>query len=160
MTDSKKTTNDIAPLFGVQAQTIRRWTEAYSDFLSEGANPPKGDTRLFDDDDIGIFALIAEMNRINEPKRNIIAALRAGERGTLPEATKDVAQTDSKYKLLVQIESLREDLEATQKARIEAEALLARSESENQTLKDEIKALTERALRAEIELEKLQKKED
>jgi len=76
------TMKQLSEAFGKNPNTIRRWSAEFADFLSEGANPEKGQDRIYDDDDAAVLALVAEMrkNRNNKPD-DIKNALLDGRRG-------------------------------------------------------------------------------
>ena len=50
--------SDVAKIFGVDRDTIKRWCLEFADYLSPVATPPKGQTRFFDDSDIRVLAVI------------------------------------------------------------------------------------------------------
>jgi len=78
------TVTGLSNALGVTPATIRRWSGEFSDYLSRHASPPRGETRVFSDDDAAVLALVAEMRRVNIDLETITAALAAGERGHWP----------------------------------------------------------------------------
>lgn len=50
--------SDVARLFGVDRDIIKKWCHEFSDYLSSAATPPKGQTRLFGESDVRVLALI------------------------------------------------------------------------------------------------------
>lgn len=77
-------TPELCALFGVSRQTIVNWSKRYAAFLSDAARPPKGRHLQFDDSDLTVLALVAEMSRIRTPEADIRASLANGVRGELP----------------------------------------------------------------------------
>lgn len=53
-----KQVSDVARLFDVDRDTIKKWCHEFSDYLSSAATPPKGQTRVFDESDVRVLALI------------------------------------------------------------------------------------------------------
>ncbi len=79
-------TSDLAKTFSVNPMTVRNWTIQYADHLSDDANPAKGTTRAFTDEDVKILSLVAELRK-HKNSEAIHARLRNGERGTFPLLT-------------------------------------------------------------------------
>ena len=73
-----------ATLFTVAHETIRKWAVEFEKELSPTANPGDGRQRVFVDDDLAIFALIAEMKQQGKLYSDIHAALANGQRGNAP----------------------------------------------------------------------------
>lgn len=65
---------------GVSGTTIRGWTREYADYLSPSANPPAGQARQFDEDDLAVFATIATLRDQLVTTAEIRGALDAGRR--------------------------------------------------------------------------------
>lgn len=49
---------DLATAFGVDPNTIRQWCKRYAAYLSDGAKPPSGGTRLFSSRDFGVLSYV------------------------------------------------------------------------------------------------------
>lgn len=49
---------DLATAFGVDANTIRQWCKRYAAYLSDGAKPPVGGTRLFSSRDFAVLSYV------------------------------------------------------------------------------------------------------
>ena len=79
----------VADLFDVSTETIRRWAMEFEDYLSSNANPDSGQTRIFMEEDLQVFALIAETKDRGGTYDDAHARLRAGERGIVPEEPLD-----------------------------------------------------------------------
>ena len=85
-------TSEIARAANVKPNTIRYWARDYADFLSAGANPQKGDTRIFTNEDAAVFMLIASMRNDNANAEMIADSLAAGDRGQWPPESGQAAQ--------------------------------------------------------------------
>ena len=77
-------TKHVELLYGVSHETVRRWTDEFSEYLSHNANPGKGRHRNFDDDDMRVLALIADYKKRGVLFEEIHAALKNGQRGNGP----------------------------------------------------------------------------
>src|SRR5262245_17477179 len=53
-----RSVSDIARLFKVDRNTVKKWCDEFSPYLSAIANPPKGETRYFSDADLQVLAVI------------------------------------------------------------------------------------------------------
>lgn len=76
---------EIQTLFNVSSDTVRVWSEEFSAYLSPLATPGTGKHRVFNDDDLKVFALVSEMRGQNLSYEEIHASLQNGERGDLPQ---------------------------------------------------------------------------
>jgi len=79
-----ETVKDIAVRFNISRETVRIWAKEFASYLSPTANPSKGNQRNFDDEDLSVFALIAEMKGQGNTFEDIHASLQAGQRGHVP----------------------------------------------------------------------------
>lgn len=118
-------TTSAAKILGVSAQTIRRWTDEFADYLSGAALPDSGKNRRYTEDDLAVFALVNGMKDLGYTFEDIHASLAAGQRGQV-ELDKQIEQSSNKLELL-QMELSRA------KARIEE---LERAEIERDIYKD------------------------
>ncbi len=50
----------ISQLFQVDKNTVKKWNYLFSEFLSQSANPPKGQQRAYTPTDIRVFALVCD----------------------------------------------------------------------------------------------------
>lgn len=130
----------LASLFQVNEQTIRRWSDEFGKYLSIHATPAKGKPRQFTDDDLPVLALIASMKTTKAEYRDIHAALENGQRGEVPENINAIIPSPDRSAL--QIAQLNEVLQQTRDELIRVQTRL---ETE-----------TERADRAENQLKELQ----
>lgn len=48
----------IQAMFNISPASVRNWANDFSEYFSPSANPPTGQTRLFTDDDLKVFATI------------------------------------------------------------------------------------------------------
>jgi DNA-binding transcriptional MerR regulator len=78
------TVSDVARLFDISKQSARGWSAEFGDYLSPAANPPAGHARRFDEVDLAVFALVAEMRAAGANYADIHAALASGQRGQPP----------------------------------------------------------------------------
>jgi DNA-binding transcriptional MerR regulator len=144
------TVSDFARVFATTPNTIRLWAAEFSEFLSPQANPPKGQTRVFNEDDAAVLALVGAMREANAGYEHIRAALASGERrqfrpkqapGAASEPESDAEDTRAlmtrltatvarfEGELTATREALnhtRAELESERQARIEAERAAAR----------------------------------
>lgn len=119
--DNLKKPADIKELFDISHQTVRRWTDEFESYLSSNATPPSGQMRLFTDDDIRVFALVAEVKNRGGTYEDAHARLRAGERGVIPdEPPSEQEKQLVMSQLAIQNKKLRAQLEALTQERDEA----------------------------------------
>lgn len=85
------TTTDIRQYFNVTRQTVANWCKEFEEYLSPTATPSNGTHRQLTDDDVKVIALVAEMSGAGRKFDEIHVALRAGQRGELPEITNEGA---------------------------------------------------------------------
>lgn len=78
------TTTEVATLFDIAGQTVRKYATEFADYLSPTANPEKGRARQFTDDDLEVYALIVDLKAQNRLYEDIHIALQRGERGDPP----------------------------------------------------------------------------
>ena len=151
----KYTVKHVAALHGVADETVRIWAKEFKRHLSTTANTGSRRQRLFTDDDMKIFDLIAELKDEGQTFADIHVALDAGERGGKPETPPDELQamivSKDERKLAVlneelrrKILSLQEEIERLQEIEKDKIRLQAKLESE-----------AERAERAEAQIAEL-----
>lgn len=83
MTDTFST-KQLYLLFGCSHQTIKNWSDVYSDFLSPTARPDKNRKRVFTESDVRVFELVHRLKGEGKFNEDILAALGAGEVGNMP----------------------------------------------------------------------------
>ena len=105
----------VATIFHVSTETIRNWSDEFSRYLSFMANPGKGRTRTFSDDDMTVLSLIAEMKGKGSTFEEIHVALGQGQRGDLPDLEVDevkaIISGDQERRLNLEIEYLKRSLQ-------------------------------------------------
>lgn len=74
------TVSTIVDLFGISKHTVRSWSSEFAHYLSAGASPKPGQKRVYDDADLGVFALIAHLRQQNASYAEIHDALASGQR--------------------------------------------------------------------------------
>jgi len=77
-------TRHVAELFGVSRETVRSWSLEFEEFLSAGASPGEGRRRVFNEDDLRVFALIREQKKAGMLFEDIHIALQNGLLGDIP----------------------------------------------------------------------------
>lgn len=109
------TSTHAATVFHVSNETIRNWAEEFSRYLSFLANPGKGRTRTFSDDDMQVLSLIAEMKSKGANFDEIHIALGQGQRGDSPalevEDVKAIISGEQERRLTLEIEYLKRTLQ-------------------------------------------------
>lgn len=104
--DGRKT-KDLAELFAVAEPTVRAWCGEFEEYLSVNANPGEGRTRYYDDEDVKVLALVAEMKTQGKTFEDIHASLKAGKRGDVESAVQAAQQRpQSVEQALVYIQQL------------------------------------------------------
>ena len=133
-------------LYKVTAETIRAWSEEFSDFLSVMANPGKGRHRVFTDEDMQVFAYISERKKQGALFEQIHAELANGSRGVPPplppEEIQMLVADEQEKRLGLEVEHLQLSLGRLKQ---QYEDTLARAQQA-----DELK---EKFIQAQIELE-------
>lgn len=76
--------SDLQKYFNRSAETVRQWADEFADHLSDGANPPEGVHRRYDEQDLLVFALVNEMREKKASTEDIHKSLHEGKRGELP----------------------------------------------------------------------------
>lgn len=74
------TVGQVAQALNVSDSTIRQWSGEFADHLSEEANPPKGETRRYDDGDVAALQTVAILRDQLVDYADIHERLAAGER--------------------------------------------------------------------------------
>ncbi len=133
-------------LYKVTAETIRAWSEEFTEFLSVMANPGKGRHRVFTDEDMQVFAYIAERKKQGALFEQIHAELANGSRGVTPplppEEIQMLVADEQEKRLSLEVEHLQLSFGRLKQ---QYEDALARAQQA-----DELK---EKFIQAQIELE-------
>lgn len=76
---------EIRDIFGISHETVRRWALEYQEYLSEGAKPNGvGKHRIYNDDDLRVFAFIKQGRDQNYSDDEIHLGLKSGQKGDFP----------------------------------------------------------------------------
>lgn len=94
---SKYKSEDIRNYFNISHETVRRYAMDFAEFLSEGANPEKGQHRVYDESDLRVFAVIVSMKNSNHTDDDIKATLNSGAEGDLSSFMNDDSVTLSPH---------------------------------------------------------------
>jgi len=154
--------NDIAPLFQVQGNTIRQWSEEFTSYLSDDANPQKGEVRLFSDNDLKVISLVAQMRNKRKTFDDIHASLAAGTRGEIPKSSSDIVPI--RNPLTLRVQELVEESNAQQIkiAKLETEIRILREQldkTDNVDHKEELANLNQQIGKLQGKLESLEGKD-
>jgi DNA-binding transcriptional MerR regulator len=155
---------DLRDTFGLSHETIRRYTLDFAEFLSEGANPPEGKHRSYDESDLRVFAVIASMKTANHSNDDIKQILRAGLEGRLadtvtiesPTLSPTIERTIARQeigKLQHAIEQERKEKEAAQAEAQEWRDKANKADGKIEELKEQVDSLR-------TQLEATQSKQD
>lgn len=85
----KLTPSNLAKKLDISANTVRRITSTYADFLSEGATPPAGGRRIYTLEDAATIEMIHNMQNLGKDEAEILDQLEHGI--TLPPDPSDAA---------------------------------------------------------------------
>lgn len=137
--------DQIANMYGTSNENARRWCIAFADFLSEGANPPDHRKRLMNNDDLTVFALVAEMRAQGHVFDTIKAALADGKRGAAPATPAAVVPADKTKlaKLQADVNRLTEALQLTMADKTRLEGRLEEVSADREALRRELRAAYE-----------------
>lgn len=129
-----------AELFNVARETIRKWAIEFDLYLSPSARPESGGIRRFTQNDLEIFALIAEMKGQGKVFDDIHAALRAGQRGIVPDMPIHLTTQPNQQELVLteRIHTLETELEKERAARNKAEGKVELLEKQVEKLQERL----------------------
>ena len=74
------TVGQVAKAVGISDSAVRQWADEYAAHLSDGANPPKGETRKFDEEDIAVLQTVSVLREQLVGHEQIHERLDEGER--------------------------------------------------------------------------------
>lgn len=74
-----RTSSEVARIFRVDRDQVKAWAYHFKEFLSPEANPPKGDTRQFRDEDLPILSYIYYHWEDKPDVENIRCGLNSGD---------------------------------------------------------------------------------
>lgn len=125
-------TRHLTEIFSIAPSTVKKYCGIYGRFLSENARPEKGSHRLFDADDLRVFAFVVDNLKTGARHDDIIVSLANGARGDLPSQHGDYTLTMEKGEQItmlqtriMQLEARVLELEGEREKRIAAEAQVA-----------------------------------
>jgi DNA-binding transcriptional MerR regulator len=157
----------LAERLEVNSDTIRRWANTYQQYLSAGANPARGKTRSFSEDDARVLLLVATLRNSGVDHDDIETRLKEHKADNwmrLPELPSEWGLADetvplgvavSKASDLAQIAVLRSELETTRTALIAAESRLEELETELAVATGENENITTELNQTKITVEQL-----
>lgn len=159
--NQRYTTRHAARLYNLKSeQTIRNWIKEYAEYFSASVSPGKGIDLLLSDEDMAVLDMIASMRTDRRPADEIHAALRSGQRGSLPHLTAEqleaLARGDIENHLSVQLNNLRVELDETKRRYEEA---LAETRSKLEEAETRLRPTQDELLRAKTQLERMDKVE-
>ena len=132
-------TRDLEILFDVTGETIRAWASEFEAYMSPTAIPTtKGQTRIFTDSDVEVFALVAQLRQLGKGFDDAHLALANGQRGDLAMLVNQRSELDRDH---VQLALARQHL-----ATLESD--LSKANERASSLHDEnirLKALLDRS---------------
>jgi DNA-binding transcriptional MerR regulator len=139
------TAKHVAIIYNISNETVRTWSEEFSQYLSATANPGKGRHRAFSDDDMGVLSLISEMKSEGKTFEDIHAALKNGSRGDAPNAAPEEVQalvvSDQEKRLTLEVRFLQRELEALRGQAERGREVYERNIQLEQELKDKAQQL-------------------
>lgn len=151
------TTKHVATLFNVSTETVRVYATEFSRYLSPTATPVAGRHRRYTDDDLQVFALVAELKGQGLTYEDCHAALSAGQRGDIDMPATQISVQDNALAVHEQLLALQ-----TQVTRLEAllEAAIDRAERAEQRLERELAAARDEIIRLNRENVRLEVQRD
>ncbi len=155
-------TSEAKAIFNRDEQTIRNWAIEFAEHLSPLANPEKGRSRIFTEDDMRVLDLIASMKDDGKQYIDIHAALKAGQRGNLPvvspEELRALTVGEIERRLSLEIQHLQNELtdarEQLQQMN-DLKAHNARLEERIELREEQVKTLADQLREAQDKMEKL-----
>ena len=151
----------IEAAFSISSATVRNWSSEFERHLSPTARPGKNKHRTYTDDDLKVFALVAQMKNEGRTFADIHVALGAGQRGELPDMNTDVlALRHADKALIAQVDLLQRDLTEVRAERDQLREQLAMAlehERGNIRLMAQLEDARDRAERLQAKLDELQR---
>jgi DNA-binding transcriptional MerR regulator len=165
----------LAKLLNVHADTVRRWTQEYRQFMSPTATPGKGKTRQLVSNDLAVLAYIAharEQDMLPDEIRDRLAEMQQDGWRNLPRVpeewtldpgddTMPVALAAERASAIAQVAVLQTELQHVRAGLEEAQQALEEAQEKVESLQAEIETLrgsqhaTEHHLhQAQLELER------
>jgi DNA-binding transcriptional MerR regulator len=134
--DNHYTTKDMVGWFQVSHETVKNWASEFARHLSPSATPPAGSKRTFTDDDVKVFALVADHKKRGLTYADAHVALDAGQRGEIPSPTAEIERLPAAVQnILLRLRSEMDDLHS----QLETEkANTHRAEGQVELLKEQL----------------------
>lgn len=162
---SEYKTKDVQALFNVSSETVRKWSEAFREFLSPNATPGHGRHRIFTLDDLRVFALVSEFKSMGKTYDDASIALANGQRAEVPEDIEsgmDFLETSLQLDAASeQVKVLTERVQNLHDENIRLRALLEKAEEEVKRAREEATQTRQEARQGRDEvhsrIEKLQR---
>jgi DNA-binding transcriptional MerR regulator len=150
----------LTTLYGIALETARQWAIEFGQYLSPTGKPGKNKHRLYTDEDMRVFSLVAQMKEQGSTYEEIHATLQAGQRGDVPairpEEVLAIATTDRERSLTLQMGFLQQQLLAAKEELMQLNEIkqnLVQTEQKNAELSaryDEVKT-SEKELRQMVQ---------
>lgn len=107
----------IQAMFNISPASVRNWANDFSDYFSPSANPPAGQTRLFTDDDLRVFATIHRLKfESNLTVDEIVDRLETGVRDEppveIPSDLMDIAGNSAVQLIIAKLDDFEGRLKA------------------------------------------------
>lgn len=135
----------VSKLYDVARQTVSVWAGEFSEYLSPTANPGKRKRRLFSQEDMEVFDLVAKLKDQHLTNEEIHLQLKVGERGVAPSIQPNEVQAivsgEAESRLSLEVERLQYELVHTRNELQKANEQLA-----------EINTVKNENIRLEVEL--------
>jgi len=150
--DAMFSVKDLSDLFGVTGQTIRQWSEEFVEYLSPRANPGKHRTRTYNEEDVEVFVLVAQMKEIGNVYEDIHVALASGQRGQLPDLSVIERKTRFEDRLLKLQTNYEKELTLANEKAASALARVGEYEQRLEKMQEEVEFWQQRAVEAQDKL--------
>lgn len=134
-----KQVSEIARLFGIDRDTVKKWCYKFPEHLSNTANPPKGQPRFFTEADLQVLALVYYYWEDEPDYENIRACLNAGHHNTdiylefvylntpIFKEPPDDIEEKHEYSIMLNGEFLRSSLDVARAYKTAGDALVAQA---------------------------------
>jgi len=154
-------TGDLEKRFGVSGTTIRRWIEAFGDFLTDDAKKVEMRQRRFTEEDYIVLATINSFSKTGFPFAHIKEKLSEGYRIDDPTAA-TVGYTDGRLVPAAAVEQIIDSVEIRvelEQVKAERDKLLELADNyrqENKELRGEVKDWQKQVIELQREIGRLE----
>jgi DNA-binding transcriptional MerR regulator len=155
-------TQHVMILYNISGETVRQWSLEFQQYLSPTGQPGSRRRKVFVDEDMQVFSLVAAMKKDRKTYEEIHAALQSGQRGEVPvmppQEVFAISTTDREKALQLQLSFAQQELLKLQDELQSVHVLkkdLAKERVKNAELQaryDEVKRLQEALQNQIIEL--------